>query len=726
MITLAGALMGVLLGFITVAAAQPTPVATDDLAFFESKIRPLLIENCYDCHSVGAKRIRGGFLLDSSPGLLRGGDSGPAIIPGQADASRLVNMVRHHPDFESMPPKSKLSPAQIQDLISWIDRGAPDPRLKEPETNALASDFDLEARKKWWSLHPLADPAPPAVDDPSWPANDYDHFILAALEAKGWQPAEPADRRTLLRRLSFDLIGLAPTPAEMDAFLRDQSPRAYATQVDRLLASPHFGEKWARHWMDLVRYAETKAFEADYTMPFAYQYRDYLTRAFNADVPFDHFTLEALAGDLLPKPRIDPVTGENESLKGPGFLFLSDGQHGPPDLHEDEARIFATVIDVTTKTFLGSTVACARCHDHKFDAITTADYYSLYGILNSSRLSYTNTVIESAYGENLTKIEAAQQQLEPLIFAALESEFARAADYLDARDRVLANTTLSADFAELRDTFPPELGAKDATKLRGQLSALLEPFCTATAGENLDPKILQNWVRLALLPDEQERWPELAPLFADRTPTPPPDSTAPPESSPAFTSLLPSVAEWPRQGSAFTTSSIDATELVIAADGSEIVQTVLGPQAIATHPANRLSGVIRSPDFILDGQPIRLQAKGQFATIRLVIRNYELTGRGPTTAGLSVPVSGNHWQNITFATSLWPGQPAYLEIVQHGQLTRALQPRESVADFDENAYLAIRFENTRIAPPDVGHGVGFDPHRPLATRSKPAARRLRN
>jgi len=678
-------------GFTALPASAIAPeLAAEDLAFFETKIRPLLIENCYECHSVGAERVRGGFLLDSKPGLLRGGDSGLAIVPRAAAESRLISMVRHHPDFESMPPKTKLSETQINDLITWIDQGVPDPRLLEPEYQDLNEGFDLETRKHWWSLQPVTDSAPPAVHDETWPRNDYDKFILAALEEKNWAPAPDADRGSLLRRLSFDLTGLPPSPAELAAFVDDPSPAAYVNQVDRLLASPHFGEKWARHWMDVTRYAETKAFEADYTMPFVYRYRDYLIRAFNADVPYNQFILEALAGDLLEHPRRDSQTGENESIKGPGFLFLSDGQHGPPDIHEDEARIFDRTIDVTTKAFLGSTVACARCHDHKFDAITTADYYSLYGILRSSRLTYANTANPDQQPSLVAGIERARQQLEPLIYDAIKPHIDSAAAYIAARDAFLATGKLPAALKALRAEYPAQLNKSDRTEHEEKHDALIDEIVTNATPDHLDPFIFRNWVNLALTSDQKIRWPELA-VFQQSGPQPPANpKPAAGDLSPAFQALTSSLRRWHKEGPAFEIAP-DTGRLLISQTGEQTVLGLTDGDVIAGHHGGRMSGAIRSPDFILDGKPVHLQAKGRFATLRLIVRNYELAGHGPTTAILNYTVAGNHWQDVAIKTDLWKGQPAYLEIVQHGLLTRSRNPRDPQSDFDENAYVAVRF-----------------------------------
>lgn len=672
------------------AVESPTELTAADLEFFEAKIRPLLIENCYECHSVGAERVRGGFLLDSKPGLLRGGDSGKVLVPHVAAESRLINMVRHHPDFESMPPKTKLTETQINDLITWIDQGAPDPRLVEPEYKDLNEGFDLEARKEWWSLQPVTDPTPPVIHEETWPNNDYDRFILAALEEKSWAPAPDADRGSLLRRLSFDLTGLPPSPEELAAFVTDHSPEAYVKQVDRLVASPHFGEKWARHWMDVTRYAETKAFEADYTMPSVYRYRDYLIRAFNADVPYNQFILEAFAGDLLEHPRIDPETGDNESIKGPGFLFLSDGQHGPPDIHEDEARIFARTIDVATKAFLGSTVACARCHDHKFDAITTADYYSLYGILRSSRLTYANAAHPGHRRPPGDEIERTRKQLEPLIYDAIKPHIDNAAAYITARDAFLASGELQAALKTLRSEYPAKLNRSNKAEHEEKHDALTYEVVTNATPDHLDPFIFRNWVNLALTSDKKMRWPELAVFQQAGKGTSAKSKPAAVNQSTAFQVLTTSLHQWRKEGHAFELKP-EADRLLISQTGEQTTMGLMDSDLIAGHQGGRSSGVIRSPDFILDGKPIHLQTKGRFSTVRLIVRNYELAGQGPTTAILNHTVEGDHWQDVVIKTYLWEGQPAYLEIVQHGSLMRSRFPREPKPDLDENAYVAVRF-----------------------------------
>ena len=363
-----------------VAPPAPTP---QQLEFFEKQVRPLLAEHCYECHSVGAKKLQAGLLLDSREALITGGESGQALVPGEPDESLLVEAVRY--ESYEMPPKGKLPDEQIAIFERWVTMGAPWPDEAPPTASVERPDFDLEERKQThWAWQPVQDPDRPAVENKEWPRSPIDAFVLADLEARGLQPAGDADRLAILRRLHLDLVGLPPSADEFDAFVDDRSEDAVAQVVDRLLDSPRFGERWGRHWLDLVRYAESRGHEYDNDVPNAFQYRDYVIRALNADVPYDQLVREHIAGDLLSEPRLHPEQGFNESILGTGFWFLGEWVHSPVDIRKDEADRFDNMIDVMSKTFLGATVACARCHDHKFDPISTADYYSLTGFLQSS------------------------------------------------------------------------------------------------------------------------------------------------------------------------------------------------------------------------------------------------------------------------------------------------------------------------------------------------------
>jgi hypothetical protein len=389
-----------------VRAAEPAAHDAAAIRFFESEVRPILVGRCQECH--GPRKSKGDLRLDSRAALLAGGQSGPAIVPGAPAESLLIDAINYG-EPPQMPPKSKLPPREIATLTRWVEMGAPWPASTSAAANADAvnGDFDLQRRARHWSFQPLQGAKTPDVQAVAWPRTSIDAFLLAGLEARGLAPGGEADRRTWLRRVTFDLTGLPPTPLQIAAFLADTTPAAFERVVDRLLASPHYGERWARHWLDLVGFAETSGHEFDYEIPDAYRYRDYVVRAFNADLPYDQFVIEQMAGDLMGAPRRHPTDGSNESILGTGIYFLGEGTHSPVDLPEDEAIRIDHQIDVLSKTFLGLTVACARCHDHKFDPITTRDYYALSGYLKSSRHDH-------AFIDPPTRIAASVSELEAI------------------------------------------------------------------------------------------------------------------------------------------------------------------------------------------------------------------------------------------------------------------------------------------------------------------------
>jgi len=365
---------------------QPSALAAPNaqqLAFFEKEIRPLLAEHCYECHSAKASRLKAGLLLDSRPGLLKGGDSGPALVESNVDESPIIQAVRY--ETFDMPPKGKLPAKDIEKLTKWVAMGAPWPKDVESADGPVREVFDLQKRKdSHWAWQPIENAQPPAVVDQAWPTSPIDTFILSGLEGAGIKPTAKADKSTLVRRLSFDLIGLPPTPEQVQRYVGNTSEQATEQLVDQLLESLHFGERWGRHWLDLVRFAESRGHEFDNDAPYAYQYRDYVIRALNADIPYDQLVREHIAGDLLKSPRRNPTEHFNESILGTGFWHLGEWVHSPVDIRKDESDRFDNMVDVMSKAFLGVTVSCARCHDHKFDAISTEDYYSLVGFLQSS------------------------------------------------------------------------------------------------------------------------------------------------------------------------------------------------------------------------------------------------------------------------------------------------------------------------------------------------------
>lgn len=389
-------------------ATPQAPATSAQLEFFEKEVRPLLAQHCYSCHSVKAKKLQAGLLMDSRAAILTGGDSGAAMVPGDVDGSLLIEAVRY--ESYEMPPKGKLPDSDIAILERWVKMGAPWPDEAAPMSEVAGSEFDLHQRKSdHWVWQPIQSPAVPNVVDNAWPRDDLDRFVLASLENAGLKPAGDADRSAVMRRLYFDLIGLPPSPQQSAEFLNDTSPTATERLVDQLLESPHFGERWGRHWLDLVRYAESRGHEFDNDSPNAFQYRDYIIRALNADVPYDQLVREHIAGDILDQPRLNAEAGYNESVLGTGFWFLGEWVHSPVDIRKDEADRFDNMIDVMSKTFLGVTVSCARCHDHKFDAISTADYYSLSGFLQGSdfrQVRFESLEHNRKIADSLSKLDA--------------------------------------------------------------------------------------------------------------------------------------------------------------------------------------------------------------------------------------------------------------------------------------------------------------------------------
>jgi hypothetical protein len=369
-------------------ATNPTP---EQVAFFESRVRPVLAEHCYECHSATATKLKGGLLLDSRAGVVQGGDTGPAITPGDPDASLLIQAVRRSDPNLAMPPKSALPAQAVADLEAWVRMGAPDPRTENTVASARArSAIDWNKAREWWSFKPVAQPSPPTVRNTDWPASPIDHFVLARLEERKLAPAPDADRRALIRRTTFDLTGLPPTPAEVEAFVRDSAPDAFARVVDRLLDSPTYGERWGRHWLDVVRYADSAGDNSDFPIPQMHRYRDWVIGAFNRDLPFDRFIREQLAGDLLPAAS---ETEHFQQVIATGYIANARRFGSRVDDYPQHLTIEDT-LDNLGRAFLGLSLNCARCHDHKFDPIPTDDYYALYGIFSSTRYPWPGIELE--------------------------------------------------------------------------------------------------------------------------------------------------------------------------------------------------------------------------------------------------------------------------------------------------------------------------------------------
>jgi hypothetical protein len=380
------------LGLFVAGVACATEMTAEQRSFFESKIRPVLVKQCYECHSADAKKLGGKLLLDAPSEMIAGGESGPSLIPGKPDDSLIIQALRY--DGLEMPPKKPLPESVIADFVTWVKLGAPDPREDAPKS---AKTANKPASEPLWSLKPVSAPKPPAVKDQAWPRGAIDRFVLAKIESKSVKPTSDADRRTLLRRLSFDLTGLPPSETSDVSDLSDY--------VDSLLASPHFGERWGRHWLDVARYAESNGNDGlsrNPSFPHAWRYRDYVIQAFNEDMPYDRFITEQIAGDLLPA---ESDAQRDRQLTATAFLALSAK---PAKAMNDnfEMDVVADQIGVVGSGIMALSVGCARCHDHKTDPIPTRDYYALAGIFKS-----TETMWGAAAHQGLTAPQTALHEL---------------------------------------------------------------------------------------------------------------------------------------------------------------------------------------------------------------------------------------------------------------------------------------------------------------------------
>ena len=435
--------------------ASPAPAQSPaQVEFFEKKVRPVLVEHCQSCHGEAGKKVKGGLKLTTRGELLAGGDTGPSVVPGDAAKSVLIQAVKYDADLK-MPPKGKLRPQEIADLTQWVKDGAAWPDSGPATVAKAGGPLFTDEQRAFWAFQPVKEPAVPD----SKHAHPIDAFLDAKRTAAGLRAAPPTDPRTLIRRVTYDLTGLPPTPAEVDAFLRDSELRnpnsAFEAVIDRLLASPAYGERWARHWLDIARYADSNGLDENTSFGNAWRYRDYVIRAFNDDKPYDVFVKEQLAGDLLPASA--------DSLTATGFLVLGPKVLAEPDKQKMVMDIVDEQIDVVSKGLLGITISCARCHDHKFDPIPTRDYYSLAGVFKSTKTMATLATVAKAHERPLTsdedaaKLKAHQAKVDALNAVAQKAKtqapkFAAVGGFAGTH---AATTTLNKSVAALKAAAPP-------------------------------------------------------------------------------------------------------------------------------------------------------------------------------------------------------------------------------------------------------------------------------
>lgn len=637
------------------------------LKFVRESVLPLLEARCFECHKQGAE-VRGGLMLSSRQAMLKGGESGPAIVPGKPDESLLIEAVRYE-SFE-MPPRTRMPKQEVDILVRWIAEGAVWPEELNAAPPPAHDHFPLqERRQSHWAWQPISAPDVPEVKAAHGNVSDVDAFILHKLDEHGLAQAPATDRRNLLRRLHFDIIGLPPTMAQIEAFVQDSRDDATATAavVDQLLASPHFGERWGRHWLDLMRYAETLGHEFDYPLHNAWRYRDYVIRALNADVGYDLFVKEHVAGDLLSEPRRHPTEDFNESIVGTGFWFLNEDKHAPVDVRAEEAAKIDNRIDVFSRTFLGMTVACARCHDHKFDAISTADYYALAGFLQSSRRQTAWLDPGRRIQHQVKKLQAARDAAMALVQQRMASDLTSSRLHADIQAAWTAAESASAE--------PATDGAAkvDADGQRQHnWNALLKQPATAAAQQPLS--LLAAVAQAPAdtpIGDVVRSWQASMNALGDPGSEPVTD-----RSTVVFADLTNGLpAGWLTLGAAFQNDVVpDAAGLQW---GKSNVEWNVGAGVSSGQLARQLRGTLSSPTFELQHPEILVKVAGHATRVRLVIDGYqmnefsELLFRG---ARQKIDTDGTfQWIRLAGDVHRYQGHKVWLEFLDEGDGWFAVQ-----------------------------------------------------
>jgi hypothetical protein len=681
----------VLWGAVAVSGSEPgSPVS--EVEFFEQEVRPILVARCSKCH--GGPQPKAGLRLDSVEGLRKGSDSGPIVIPGRVDESKLIIAVRYEDPELQMPPTGKLSSEEIAVLERWVRMGAPLPPVEQerPLEAAATSDAEeWEKRRRHWAYQRLQKPSLPPVRDQTWVRTPVDAFILHRLEEAGLSPSPEADRRTLIRRLYFDLLGLPPAPETIEEFLCDSRPDAYERLVDRLLASPRYGERWGRHWLDLVRYAETLGHEFDFDLPYAWRYRDYVIRALNLDLPYHEFLVEHLAGDLLETPRRDPATGLNESIVATGFWWLGEGKHSPVDVRQEELDRLANQLEVFGKAFLAENLSCARCHDHKFDPIRAEDYYALAGFLTSSRYQQAFVDPPERFQRFVAEMQQLKRDYEKRLAEAFLPVWQRDLQllpmYVQAVQRVLSGGEALEDLASKE--------ALDVQRLRQWVELLSDPAHLAPTAP-LSPLAHAVRVPAGQVPFEvRQLAAQLEEVRVARR-----DAGRRYRLFEDF-SAQESLQRWFVTGPAFEGAQLERTHILLCPS----LGAVLQPPGVL-HSAvlsRRLEGEARSPTFIIEQPYLHVYAGGRGGRFQVIIDGFAIL-RDPLYGGLTVRVNNEHGQWYSIDLSPWLGHRAYLEILDSSvptlsyplpEAARRGEPTQDYIFVD-----AIFFSDQPSPPPD--------------------------
>lgn len=598
--------------------------SAQDSEFFEAKVRPLLVKHCYECHAAESKKLGGKLRLDLRDGWQIGGESGPAIEPGKPEDSLLIKAVLY--DGFEMPPTGRLAESDVAILREWVIRGAPDPRDGKITSGERPWSEIFAERRKWWSLQPPSKKEIPLVKNAQWPGGDIDRFLLARMEAANLSPNEITDRRTLIRRLTLVLTGLPPKPEAIEQFVSDTSPEAYEHLVDRLLASPNFGERWARHWLDVIRFSETHGNEWNYDVHFAWRYRDYVVRALNNDVPYNQFVKEHIAGDLLEQPRLNADEHFNESVIGTAFWRFGEANHDSClDFQTIGYDILDNQVDTFSKAFQATTIACARCHDHKMDAVSTRDYYSLLSMLRNARPVAHTIDGPEVNASTQTDLERIKKEIEAELEKSWRDESKEFAKYFHA--------------AESQRKGEPVNASLDAARLAKWVAALAveKPALESPVG------FWRSFVeKEKTVTDAAQRWRETAERYAAES-----------KSRIEFNkSQLVTVADfhnaenpgWSSAGQGLRNGAARSGELVLAPTGDSIVKLILPASMATSRFSERLNGALRSPSLVGEThKKISFRVAGDHGSaVRLVVNNCQLN-----YSTYRVLHSGN-WQWVTF------------------------------------------------------------------------------
>ncbi len=471
-------LLGIALGVGRAAGEAPSP---EGIAFFEKEVRPVLAERCYGCHSAKAKKLKANLLLDSKAGWEKGGDSGPPIVPGKPDQSILIKAVRYMNLDLQMPPKHKLPAHEIDALEKWVAMGAPDPRAGESVAKQQEEGIDIEKGREFWAFGPMRNVEPPQAAPSEWQGSMIDRHVFAKLEENGIEPVSRASKVALIRRASYDLTGLPPEPEAIDAFLADNSDDAFAKLIDRLLESSHFGERWGRHWLDVVRFAESTGGGRTMLLPETWRYRDYVIESYNRDKPLTEFIEEQLAGDLL---EAEDATERRENTIATGFLAMGPTNYELQDKELLRMEIVDEQIDTTGRAFMAMTIGCARCHDHMFDPIPARDYYAMAGIFRS-----TKTVEHANVSKWLT------EEIPPMT----DEEKAATEKLKIYRER---EEGLKKQIAE-SEAMLKKLGAETERAIH-QLGIIIDDVYAEKVGEWMSSTSVQRWIDVGYIHDKGE------------------------------------------------------------------------------------------------------------------------------------------------------------------------------------------------------------------------------